>query len=103
MNKGSTCALCCQGNDMAISETLHTCPLYAKLTLNIPLYGIKIIKGKNKAWLSYSLACESLHYNFLILVLASLLPLITTTNFFTNTNLCSHLYYSYQHNCDLIL
>lgn len=38
MNKGSTCALCCQGNDMAVSETLHSFPLYAKLSLNIPLF-----------------------------------------------------------------
>lgn len=53
------------------------------LTISLFIFGQKpfIFWGK-KAWLSYSLACESLDYNFLILVLASLLPLVTTTKFF---------------------
>lgn len=104
MNKVDMCVLWCQGNDMVISKILYTGSLCAKISLNIPLFifGQKpVIFWGEKAWLSYSLACES--YHFLILVLASVLPLVTTTNFFNNRNFCSHLYYAYRHNCDLIL
>lgn len=109
MNKEGMCVLWGQGNDMVISKILYTGSLCAKITLNIPLFilgqkpFIFFFFWGGEAWLSYSLVCESLDYNFLISVLASLLPLVTTTNFFNNRNFCSHLYYAYRHNCDLIL